>query len=49
LIEEINSLNGEKIKCVNDFKYLGSWIDNTLKDINVRRKHKPGYQTLTDT
>jgi len=26
-------MNGEKIKCVDDFKYLGSWIDNTLKDV----------------
>ena len=30
-------MNGEEIKCVNDFKYLGSWIDSTLKDINVRK------------
>ena len=33
----INSLNGEQIKSVDDFKYLGSWIDNTLKDMNTRK------------
>ena len=36
-IEMINSLNGEQIKSVDDFKYLGSWIDNTYKDIKVRK------------
>lgn len=36
-IDEINSMNGEKIKCVSDFKYLGSWIDNTQQDISVRK------------
>ena len=36
-IEMINSLNGEQIKSVDDFKYLGSWIDNTLKDMNTRK------------
>ena len=36
-VEVINSMNGEEIKCVNDFKYLGSWIDSTLKNINVRK------------
>ena len=35
-ISEIKSVNGEKIKNVEDFKYLGSWIDNTQKDIKVR-------------
>ena len=34
---DISSLKGELIKNVNDFKYLGSWIDSTLKDINVRK------------
>ena len=36
-IKKVNSMNGEKIKEVDDFKYLGSWIDNSLKDINVRK------------
>ena len=35
-IAEIKSLSNEKIKNVEDFKYLGSWIDNTQKDIKVR-------------
>ena len=34
---DISSLKGELIKNVNDFKYLGSWIDSTLKDINIRK------------
>lgn len=33
----VSSLNGDPIKHVNDFKYLGSWIDSTTKDINVRK------------
>ena len=35
-ISEIKSVNGEKIKNVEDSKYLCSWIDNTRKDIKVR-------------
>ena len=35
-ITEIKSVSNEKIKNVEDFKYLGSWIDNTQKDIKVR-------------
>ena len=35
-ISEIKFVNGEKIKNVEDFKYLGSWTNNTQKDIKVR-------------
>ena len=35
-IAEIKSLSNEKIKNVEDFKYLGSWIDNTQKYIKFR-------------
>ena len=32
----IKSLNGENIKKVDDFKYLGSYIGYTEHDINIR-------------
>ena len=32
----IKSLNGENIKKVDDFKYLGSYIGSTEHDINIR-------------
>ena len=32
----MSSQNGERIKQVNDFKYLGSYIASTEHDINVR-------------
>ena len=35
-ISEIKSVNAEKIKNVEDFKYLGSWTNNTQKDIKLR-------------
>ena len=34
--EEIKSLNDHKLKCVDDFVYLGSWINSCKKDIDVR-------------
>ena len=34
--EEMKSLNGEKIKQVEDFKYLGSYIASTKHDVNIR-------------
>jgi len=29
--------NGKTLKLVTDFKYLGSWVDNSAKDIKVRK------------
>jgi len=29
--------NGKPLKKVIDFKYLGSWVDNSAKDIKVRK------------
>ena len=34
--EEMKSLNGEKIKQVEDFKYLRSYIASTKHDVNIR-------------
>ena len=34
--EKIKSLNGKDIKKVFDFKYLGSYIQSTEKDMNIR-------------
>lgn len=33
---DIVTLTGESLKCVDDFKYLGSWINSSEKDINTR-------------
>lgn len=33
----LQSVSGVPLKTVGDFKYLGSWIDNTSKDIKVRK------------
>ena len=33
---DIISLNGGKLKKVEDFKYLGSWIRNSEKDVGIR-------------
>lgn len=33
----IKSISGEEISNVTDFVYLGSWIDNTERDIKVRK------------
>ena len=30
------SSKDENLKCVSDFKYLGSWIESSKKDIGVR-------------
>jgi hypothetical protein len=32
----VYALDGTLIKVVDDFKYLGSWINNSMKDVNVR-------------
>ena len=32
---DLNALNGESLKNVDDFLYLGSWIDCCSKDVNV--------------
>ena len=34
--EGMKSLNGEKIKQVEDFKYLGSYIASAEHDVNIR-------------
>ena len=33
---EIKSLDDHKFKCVDDFVYLGSWINSCKKDVDVR-------------
>ena len=33
---KIKSLNGNEINKVNDFKYLGSYISSTEKDLDIR-------------
>ena len=31
------TVDGTKLKEVNDFKYLGSWVDSTEEDIRIRK------------
>ena len=33
----LKAINGDKLERQADFKYLGSWIDNTSRDIKVRK------------
>ena len=33
---EMKSLDDHKLKCVDDFVYLGSWINSCKKDVDVR-------------
>ena len=33
---DLKALNGESLKNVDDFLYLGSWMDCCSKDVNVR-------------
>ena len=33
----LKTVNNENIKKVDDFKYLGAWIDNTANDVKVRK------------
>ena len=33
---EIKSLGDQKLKCVDDFVYLSSWINSCKKDVDVR-------------
>ena len=33
----LKAINGDKLVRQADFKYLGSWIDNTSRDIKVRK------------
>ena len=33
---EIITLTGNQLKCVKDFKYLGSWIGSSKKNMNTR-------------
>ena len=34
---EIITADGTNIECVDDYKYLGSWIGSTEKDISIRK------------
>lgn len=33
----LHTADGTEIEWVDDFKYLGSWVESTEKDISVRR------------
>ena len=33
----MNTLNGRKLKCVQDYKYLGSFISDSVKDFKTRK------------
>ena len=33
----LKTRDGSTLKVVNDFKYLGSWVDMSKKDIKVRK------------
>ena len=33
----ITTLDNSKLKLVDDFQYLGSWIDKTKKDLEIRK------------
>ena len=35
--KELKTRNNETIKVVKDFKYLGAWVDDSVKDIKTRR------------
>ena len=43
----ITAENGEKVEEVNDFKYLGSYMASTEKDVKVW-KARTMHQTLTN-
>ena len=33
----LKTVNNENIKKVDNFKYLGAWIDDTANDVKVRK------------
>ena len=51
---EIKSLDDRKLKCLDDFVYLGSWINSCKKDVDVRinkpwavlRKLEPNWKSM---
>ena len=34
---EIKAIDGSNLKKVEDFKYLGAWIDSSAKDLKIRK------------
>ena len=34
---EIKAIDGSNLKSVEDFKYLGAWIDSSAKDLKIRK------------
>ena len=34
---EIKAIDGSNLKKVEDFKYLGAWIDSNEKDLKIRK------------
>ena len=34
---EIKAIDGSNLKRVDDFKYLGAWIDSSAKDLKIRK------------
>ena len=34
---EIKAIDGSNLKSVEDFKYLGAWIDSSAQDFKIRK------------
>ena len=50
----LRTTEGNAVKLVSNFKYLGSWVNSTEQDIKIRNMHReswsvfgPSYSTLT--
>ena len=37
IVDNIKGRDGETVKSVEDYKYLGAWISSSKKDLNTRR------------
>ena len=35
---EIKAIDGSNMKRVEDFKYIGAWIDSSAKDLKIRKE-----------
>ena len=34
---QLHTADGTELEWVDDFKYLGSWVENSEKDVNIRK------------
>ena len=42
IVDNITGRGGETVKNVEDYKYLGAWINSSKKDFNARRALEHG-------